>query len=271
MKKTKLRLAATLFAVMLSVTAFSMPAFAYSQEPVTDGTPAKTSTPETGTASTDATAGKDGSSTAALTPNGNLSLVDDVETSDSSSKQFITLQSKNGNYFYLVIDRSGDKENVYFLNLVDEADLMALIDDKDASKDTVKSCTCDTKCTAGNVDTTCPVCKDDMTKCTGKEKTVETTTTPAEAASSSTTETPNSSNKTSSIFMVVACLLVLAGGGIVYFLKFRKEKPKTKGSTDLDDYDYGDEEDEPEEQDDAEKSDDASAPDTDAEKEVDSE
>ena len=96
MKKTKLRLAATLFAVMLSVTAFSMPAFAYSQEPVTDGTPAKTSTPETGTASTDATAGKDGSSTAALTPNGNLSLVDDVETSDSSSKQFITLQSKNG-------------------------------------------------------------------------------------------------------------------------------------------------------------------------------
>lgn len=70
MKKTKLRLAATLFAVMLSVTAFSMPAFAYSQEPVTDGTPAETSTPETGTASTDATADKDGSSTAALTPKG---------------------------------------------------------------------------------------------------------------------------------------------------------------------------------------------------------
>ena len=113
MKKTKLRLAATLFAVMLSVTAFSMPAFAYLQEPVTDGTPAETSAPETGTASTDATAGKDGSSTAALTPNGNLSLVDDVETSDSSSKQFITLQSKNGNYFYLVIDRNGDKQNVY--------------------------------------------------------------------------------------------------------------------------------------------------------------
>ena len=62
-----------------------------------------------------------------------------------------------------------------------------------------------------------------------------------------------------------------AGGGIVYFLIFRKEKPKTKGSTDLDNYDYGDEEDEPEEQDDAEESDDASAPDTDAEKEDDSE
>ena len=83
------------YAVSYTHLAFSMPAFAYSQEPVTDGTPAETSAPETGTASTDATAGKDGSSTAALTPNGNLSLVDDVETSDSSSKQFITLQSKN--------------------------------------------------------------------------------------------------------------------------------------------------------------------------------
>jgi hypothetical protein len=124
MKTTKRRLAAVLLAVMLSVTAFSMPAFAYSQEPITDGTPAETTAPETGTASTDATAGKDsGSSTAALTPKGNLTLVDDVNTTDSSSKQFITLQSKNGNYFYLVIDRSGSKENVYFLNLVDESDL----------------------------------------------------------------------------------------------------------------------------------------------------
>jgi hypothetical protein len=76
MKTTKRRLAAVLLAVMLSVTAFSMPAFAYSQEPITDGTPAETTAPETGTASTDATAGKDsGSSTAALTPKGNLTLV----------------------------------------------------------------------------------------------------------------------------------------------------------------------------------------------------
>jgi hypothetical protein len=59
MKTTKRRLAAVLLAVMLSVTAFSMPAFAYSQEPITDGTPAETTAPETGTASTDATAGKD--------------------------------------------------------------------------------------------------------------------------------------------------------------------------------------------------------------------
>ena len=55
-----------------------------------------------------------------LTPDGNLELVDDVyQTSDG--KQFITVQSKNDNTFYIVIDRDKNGENVYFLNLVDEA------------------------------------------------------------------------------------------------------------------------------------------------------
>ena len=77
--------------------------------------------------------------TDALTPVGNLTLVDDILQDESTasvekleneqkSKQFITVQSKNGNYFYIIIDRSGDKENVYFLNLVDETDLFALLE-----------------------------------------------------------------------------------------------------------------------------------------------
>lgn len=73
-----------------------------------------------------------------LTPDGNMNLIDDILQSGDyyasaetilQDKQFITVQSKNGNYLYLVIDRSGDKENVYFLNLVDEADLLALMED----------------------------------------------------------------------------------------------------------------------------------------------
>ena len=43
--------------------------------------------------------------------------------------------------------------------------------------------------------------------------------------------------------------MALAGGGAAYFLKFKKNKPDTKGSADLDDYDYGDEGDEDEKED----------------------
>jgi uncharacterized protein YraI len=43
-----------------------------------------------------------------LTPDGNLELVDDV-TQESDGKQFITVQSKNDNTFYIVIDRDMPK------------------------------------------------------------------------------------------------------------------------------------------------------------------
>jgi len=63
-----------------------------------------------------------------LTPPGNLTLVDDLSGVQTNGKQFITVVTKSGAYFYLVIDRSGDRENVHFLNLVDEADLMAIME-----------------------------------------------------------------------------------------------------------------------------------------------
>ena len=60
-----------------------------------------------------------------LTPNGNMTLVDDYVIGDT---QYITVQTKSGNYFYIIIDRSGETENVHFLNKVDEADLLPLLD-----------------------------------------------------------------------------------------------------------------------------------------------
>ena len=69
-----------------------------------------------------------------LTPEGNLTVVDDYQTtfSDGTAQQFITLVSKSGAYFYLIIDRAADgDQTAHFLNMVDEADLLALMDEKD--------------------------------------------------------------------------------------------------------------------------------------------
>lgn len=181
-----------------------------------------------------------------LTPDGNLSLIDDIYqvegsyTDEVQNKQFITVQTKNGNYFYIVIDRSGETENVYFLNMVDEADLYALLADGDSTVPV--KCTCTDKCVAGDVDTTCPVCAQNMSECTGKEpepeKEVDETKPDAEPV-----EKESSSNKG---IIAVVLLLVVGGGGALYWFKFRKGKPDVKGNDDLDDYDYGEEDDEEE-------------------------
>ena len=84
-----------------------------------------------------------GSGDAALTPDGNLSLIDDMGSSTRSGKQFITVETKNGNMFYLIIDRDDEgEETVHFLNQVDEADLLTLMGDDAPAAETIAICNC---------------------------------------------------------------------------------------------------------------------------------
>ena len=103
-----------------------------------------------------------------LTPEGNAALVDDF----GGNKQLITITTKAGNYFYILIDRANeDKETaVHFLNQVDDADLAALTEEGQTQEETPAVCTCTEKCEAGAVDTNCPVCSVNMTECAVKSR-----------------------------------------------------------------------------------------------------
>ena len=59
---------------------------------------------------------------------GNGELLDDI--TDDETKQFLTVQTKNGNTFFMVIDRSRNSENVYMLSLIDEYDLAEFIEEE---------------------------------------------------------------------------------------------------------------------------------------------
>lgn len=173
-----------------------------------------------------------GSGHASLTPDGNLSLIDDIGSSTRSGKQFITVETKNGNVFYLIIDRDDEgEETVHFLNQVDEADLLTLMGDDAPAVETPAVCNCKEKCAAGAVNTNCPVCKNNLSECIGKEVVVEPEPEP---------EQPE--KKSSGGLLAIVLLLALAGGGAFAYVKFIKPKQGVKVSADPEDYDFEDEE-----------------------------
>ena len=57
---------------------------------------------------------------------GNGDLGDEIP---SGMKDFYTIHTKNNNTFYLVIDHSGNQDNVYMLSLIDEDDLSEFLNE----------------------------------------------------------------------------------------------------------------------------------------------
>lgn len=177
----------------------------------------------------------------ALTPEGNAVLVDDF----GGNKQLITITTKAGNYFYILIDRANEDQEsaVHFLNQVDDADLQALLEDGEDTEEPPATCTCTEKCVAGAVNTSCPVCAVTMGNCLGK--------TPESTPSPLPNPEPEQEPETGGISSPILLLILAAIGGIgalVYF-KFIKNKPKTKGNDQLDNYDYGEDDTDQEDED----------------------
>lgn len=154
-------------------------------------------------------------------PSGNGTLLEDVLNEDVN-RQFLTIQSKNGNTFYLVVDK--DKEgrgNVYFMNLVDEYDLMAFTDkfpneDKDGSKKKAETAITDV---------------DD-------EKPTDTEKGDNEPDSSQVKETEKAASAANTKVLVPAIgILALLGGAAFYFFKLREPSSNIDKKRDSDDND----------------------------------
>ena len=138
----------------------------------------------------------------ALTPEGNLTLVDDVGKTTGAGKQFVTMVTKNGNYFYLVIDRDDKGEStVHFLNQVDERDLFSLMDEDEAA-----------------------AMKEELA---AEEAAKEAAENPPIATPSETeteVQEPEKKPAGSMLPALIVLILVLGGGGAFFFLQLTKKK-----------------------------------------------
>ena len=156
----------------------------------------------------------------ALTPEGNLTLVDDYHTdySDGSGQQFITLVSKSGNTFYLVIDRNAKgQQTVHFMNLVDEADLLALMEEEDADAYTAEKEA---------------AAKAEQDKLKAEEEAKKAA---EEAEKAADAPKENKVTKYAAGFLgVVALIALVAGGGAYFFIQQKNKKQAEKEAIDPD-------------------------------------
>ena len=160
----------------------------------------------------------------------------DLQYDKDCHKQFISVQTRGGNMFYIIIDYDSpinaeeEQYQAYFLNMVDDADLLALLDEETAAEMT--TCTCKDKCVLGKVNGDCPVCKNDLTGCKGVEPEPPKVEEPP--AEETLTEEPKQEKKSNNMLPIIGVIGVVAVGGLAfYYFKFIKGKK----NDDMDFYD----------------------------------
>ena len=207
----------TLATLALLMGSLAAPAFAYGAEPA----------PEPDEAEPPVTVLDENSGP--LTPEGNLTLVDDYHTtySDGSGQQFITLVSKSGAYFYLVIDRAADgDQTVHFMNLVDEADLLALMEEDQAEAyNAEKEAALQAELEKQQAEEEAKKSAEEAAKVESEDKDFDLT------------------GLASKFLGVVALIGLAAGGGFYFFIQKKKKEQAEKEGVDPDaDYREGEEE-----------------------------
>ena len=208
------KIAAMTLAMLLGVGMFSTTAFAYSDETAASEEIETIEEPTEEEEKTEEIIAYD-----PLTPDGNLDLVDDYGNPAGVGKQFITVVTKTGNYFYIIIDRDDNgAETVHFLNLVDESDLLALMEEDDVEEYLANQGVASTE----NETVEKPV-----------EETTEVKPETAEEEVVEEKETPN--------VMPVIMLVIIVLGGCGFFIMMKaKEKKKAEQNKPDPDADYED-------------------------------
>ena len=221
-----------LASLVLLMGSLAAPAFAYGAEtepaPDPDPAPAPVTVPAAEPAE-EAPVTVQEQAAGPLTPEGNLTLVDDYHTtySDGSGQQFITLVSKSGAYFYLVIDRAADgDQTVHFMNLVDEADLLALMEEEQAEAyNAEKEAALQAELEKQQAEEEAKKAAEEAAKAESEEKDFDLT------------------GLASKFLGVVALVGLAAGGGFYFFIQKKKKEQAAKESVDPDaDYREGEEE-----------------------------
>ena len=150
----------------------------------------------------------------------------------ATNKQFITVQTSGGNTFYIVIDydkptdEDGEQYHTYFLNMVDEADLLAAMQ---AAGGELPECSCADKCAVGAINTDCTVCAVNMSECQGKAPE------PAPVVEPEPDPEPEQPKATGNGGMLLLALaVVVIGGGAGWYFKIYRPKKQRAAESEAD-------------------------------------